>query len=366
MMDNQKKQKLQDSAKEIYDSIIIPPELSDIVNKSIKAVDKEVIDMQYKNSYSGVSTFMKYFGAVAAVIFISIFIGLNSSESFAKEMGEVPVLGSVARVFTVRKYELEKKELTKEEEPIQETVEPKIENNPMTVSGNDEQKEQESVSANDVSANNGIIGTKVTISGNDIVTLNGNDKEIVDTLNPPAGTVTVSGNAAYEQALSASDFGVEINKRVESYVQNYAADGRDVSYEIKFQRGAVVSFVVTAVQQGDIEYEERNFYNLDLLNGKNVVLSDLLGNNYASVANVQIVRQMEERVRENPEYVYWGVAGEGVAQGFDGFSSVDEDTEFYINAAGNAVIVFDKNIVAPGFMGVQEFEMVVARDMTLN
>lgn len=363
-MDNQKKQKLQDSAKEIYDSIIIPPELEDIVNKSIKSVDKEAIDMQYKKSYSSISVFMKYFGAVAAVIFISIFIGLNSSENFAKEMGEVPVLGSVARVFTVRKYKVEKEELTKKEEVIEEITEPEIEEVPVTVSGNDEQEVTESVSDNDVSGNNSSTGTKVTISGNEIVTVTGDEKEVVDTLDPPSGPVTVSGNAAYEQALSVTDFDVEINKKVESYVQNYSSDGKNVSYEIKFRRGAVVSFVITAVQNGDSAIEERNFYNLDLLNGKNVVLSDLLGNNYAGVANVQIVRQMKERVNANPEYVYWGVAGEGVAQGFDGFSSVDDDTNFYINAAGNVVIVFDKNVVAPGFMGAQEFEIVVVRDMT--
>lgn len=364
MMDNQKKQKLQDSSKEIYDSIIIPPELEDIVKKSIESVDKEAIDNQYKKFNSNISVFMKYFGAAAAVIFISIFIGLNSSENFAKEMGEVPVLGSVARVFTVRKYEMEKEELTIKEEMPEEVIKQEVEEVPVTVSENDVQVVEDSVSDNDVSENNVNLGTKVTISGNDIVTVNGDEKEVVDTLNPPTGPVTVSGNAAYEQALSVTDFDVEINKKVESYVQNYSSDGKNVSYEIKFQRGAVVSFVITAVQNGDSEYEERNFYNLDLLNGKNIVLSDLLGNNYAGVANVQIVRQMKERVNANPEYVYWGVAGEGVAQGFDGFSSVNEDTKFYINAAGNVVIVFDKNVVAPGFMGAQEFEIVVAKDMT--
>lgn len=360
-MDNQKKQKIQDSAKEIYDSIIIPQELDDIVKKSIESVDKEAIDIQYKKSNNNISVFMKYFGAAAAVIFLSIIVGLNSSENFAKEMGEVPVLGSVAKVFTVRKYEMEKKELVIEQDvpEVEVTTEPEIEETPITVSGNDVQEETVEVSGNDVSGNSN--GTKMTVSGNDIVAVTGEEKKVIDTLDQPSGPVTVSGNAAYEQAISSGDYSAVINEKIESYVQNYASTGNNVSYEIKYQRGAIVSFVITSVQNGDSASGEKYYYNLDLLNGKNVVLSDLLGNNYSDVANVQILRQMKERVKENPGYVYWGVTDEGGLEGFEGFTSVNGDTKFYINAAGHVVIVFGNYEIAPGFMGEQEFQIVVER-----
>lgn len=401
MMDNQEKQVLQDRGKEIYDSIIIPPELEDIVKKSIESVDKESIDLNYRKSNSTVSVVLKYFGAAAAVIFLSIFIGLNSSETFAREMGEVPVLGSVARVFTVRKYTVEKKELTIEEEvPKTEAVmENQVQDEiPVTVSENNVQEETEVVSAstvsgNDVSGNNSIPETKMTISGNDIVAVTGDERKIIDTLTPPSAPVTVSGNDMYEYALTVNDFSVDINEKIENYVQKYVSDEKqrfeeykkaffdaggtekewadrefdiDVSYEVKYQRGSIVSFVITSTQNWCDVYGERNFYNLDLLNGKNVVLSDLLGFNYADVANVQIVRQMKQRVKDNPEYVYWGVTDEGGTQGFGGFTSVNEDTGFYINAGGNVVIVFDNYEVAPGFMGEQEFEIVVEKDMTID
>lgn len=363
MMDNQKKQKLQDSSKEIYDSIIIPPELDDIVKKSIASVDKESIDIHYKKSNNNISVFMKYFGAAAAVIFISIIVGLNSSENFAKEMGEVPVLGSVARVFTVRKYEMQKEELVKEQDipEVEVATELEIEETSVEVSGNNVQEETDAVSGNDVSGNNSNSGTKMTVSGNDIVAVTGEEKKVIDTLDQPSGPVTVSGNAVYDQAISVGDYSADINKTVESYVQNYISNEATASYEIKYQRGAIVSFVVTVVQNGDSASEEKYFYNLDLLNGKNVVLSDLLGNNYSDVANVQILRQMKERVKENPGYVYWGVTDEGGLEGFEGFTSVNADTKFYINAAGHVVIVFDNYEIAPGFMGAQEFQIVVER-----
>ena len=40
-----------------------------------------------------------------------------------------------------------------------------------------------------------------------------------------------------------------------------------------------------------------------------------------------------------------------------GFTTVDETTSFYINEAGNPVVVFPEYTIAPGAMGVQEFEI---------
>ena len=54
---------------------------------------------------------------------------------------------------------------------------------------------------------------------------------------------------------------------------------------------------------------------------------------------------------ENEDYTYFDEA-------MGGFTTVTEDTHFYINQAGNPVVVFDKYEVAPGFMGQQEFEIV--------
>ena len=43
--------------------------------------------------------------------------------------------------------------------------------------------------------------------------------------------------------------------------------------------------------------------------------------------------------------------------GEGGFESIDEDQTFYLNQAGNAVVVFEKYEIAPGYMGMQEFEI---------
>ncbi len=398
-MDNQKKQALQASGKEVYDNIIIPPELEDVVKKSIESVDKEAIDMQYKKPANNIFVIAKYIGSAAAILMLSFIVGLNSSETFAREMEELPFVGSVARVFTVRNYTVKEDELTIDENVpnVELTMDSEGQNDvEATVSGNDATQSDigiDSVSGNSVSGNASEPKTQMTISGNDIVAVKGDEKRIVDTLDTPTNPVTVSSNDVYEQAAAVSDFNVDINAKIENYIQRYVSDETkqfeeykiaffenggteeewadrkfdiDVSYEIKSQRGAIVSFVITSDQNWCSTYGEKTYYNLDLLNGKWVVLSDLLGENYEEVANVQIVRQMKQRVNENPDYVYWGVTDEGASQGFDGFTTVDENTKFYINAAGNPVIVFDKYEIAPGFMGEQEFEIVVEKDTTVN
>lgn len=38
-----------------------------------------------------------------------------------------------------------------------------------------------------------------------------------------------------------------------------------------------------------------------------------------------------------------------------GFTTVDENTKFYLNEKGKPVICFAKYEIAPGFMGDQEF-----------
>ena len=55
--------------------------------------------------------------------------------------------------------------------------------------------------------------------------------------------------------------------------------------------------------------------------------------------------------------VYWGIGKqlEDDVPAIDGFKTVDENTNFYINADGNPVVCFEKYEVSPGFMGVQEF-----------
>lgn len=56
--------------------------------------------------------------------------------------------------------------------------------------------------------------------------------------------------------------------------------------------------------------------------------------------------------------MYWVRDGEGVEEDLiEVFETIKEDQNFYITEQGKLVIAFDKYEVAPGYMGLVEFEI---------
>ena len=120
-----------------------------------------------------------------------------------------------------------------------------------------------------------------------------------------------------------------------------------VTYEIKSQTDTAVSFVVDSVVTTTSALEEQFYYNLDLAAGKELTLADVLGEDWVTVCNDSIRSQMA--AAEDPS-VYFD-------ESIGGFTTVDETTQFYLNEAGSPVVVFPKYTVAIGAMGVVEFEI---------
>ena len=118
-----------------------------------------------------------------------------------------------------------------------------------------------------------------------------------------------------------------------------------VTYDIKSQTETVVSFLV----ESDVSFTganwERTYYNLDLAAEKELTLADVLGKDWVTVCNDAIREQMA--AAEDP--VVYFAADQG------GFTTVDETTQFYLNEAGDPVVVFPPYTVAPGAMGYVEF-----------
>ena len=73
------------------------------------------------------------------------------------------------------------------------------------------------------------------------------------------------------------------------------------------------------------------------------------GSDYVDVISKNIISQMKERTKKNPEDTYW-IDGE-----MDNFKKIKKDQGFYINDKGELVICFDKYEVAPGSSGLVEF-----------
>lgn len=80
------------------------------------------------------------------------------------------------------------------------------------------------------------------------------------------------------------------------------------------------------------------------------------------ISDYLIGKMQEEMLATNQEKIYW-VKGGGIPdeEVIDAFTSIRPDQNFYITADHKLVVVFDKYEVAPGYMGIVEFEIPTDR-----
>ena len=283
-------------AKKRYDEIPIPEELSGVVRSAIdySTVRKKKIRKRQKSRMG------KKVLAAAAAVAVMFTLGLNTSTAFAESMGELPVIGPVARVLTFRSYEKTTEDLS----------------------------------------------ISVDIPSVEMI---GEDSGLADDLNE-------------EIYARCEEYAQEAVQRAEEYKEAFMATGGTeeewaahnieikVWYEIKSQTEHYLSFALMGTENWVSAYNETRYYNVDLSTGKTVTLQDLLGDDYIRIADESIRKQIQER----------SSAGEAVffTEEEGGFTGITEDTKFYINEAGNPVIVFDQYEIAPGSEGMPEFEIV--------
>ena len=235
--------------------------------------------------------------ACAAACFAALFAGLNLSPAVANAAAGVPVLGRLFRVLTVVRFE-------KSENGIDYAV--------------------------DVPA--------VDAEGDLAKTVNDIIQAKVDLHMEKARQDWQD----YQDAFFATG-GTE---------EEWGGRTMDVSvdYEIKSQTDTRVSFVVTMAEGWVASFEERYCYNLDLAEDRPVTLRDLLGEDWVSVSNAAIRRQIEESGDEDGS-TYFFTPEQG------GFTTVDEGTAFYIREDGLPVAVFPRYSIAAGAAGFPEFPL---------
>lgn len=314
-----------EDGKKIYDSIEIPDELSNVVNRAIASKNKEEIRMKHEKSRkkkskkknSAVRIF-RYVAATAAGLLICLAVCVNSSEALAKEISEVPVLGALARVLTVRSYH-----------------------------GTDGDYE-------------------IDMDVPEIVT--GEN----DTQADGAEAATFTGDINEEIEKIVDDYMEQAKAEFQEYKEAFFATGGtqeewadrtmdiNVNYEVKYQKDNILSLELVTSKGWVASQEERYYYNLDLSTGKYLTLRDLLGEDYVEICNESIVAQIKQRIAEEENMSYFGFGPNGEEDkemGIPGFTTVTDDTKFYLNEQGSVVIVFEKYEIAPGYMGFQEFEI---------
>lgn len=283
-------------AKKRYEEIVVPEELSERVQEAVRNSERNrnAVKLQKRSSIP------KSVAGVAAVILITFTVLLNTSTSFAQNVSTMPIIGAVAKVLTFRAYE-------KEEEDLKLSVKiPSVEMISKDTNGLAESINQE-----------------------------------VYRLCQQYAEEAVQRAEEYKKAFMDTG-GTEEEWRAHNLEIH-------VWYEINAQTGNYLSFSVMGTESWNSANHEKKYYNIDLKTQKIVSLKDLLGEDYIEIANESIKNQIETKSQEMG--IQFWTPEEG------GFTGISEDVCFYINKAGNPVIIFEKYEIAPGSAGVVEFEI---------
>lgn len=116
-------------------------------------------------------------------------------------------------------------------------------------------------------------------------------------------------------------------------------------YEVKSCTDDVLSFELQRFEVRASSFTELTYYNIDLNTGESITIEDLLGPDWKDKVNAVV----NAAIDEHPEFYF--------AKDQGGFTGVSDNQRFYINEAGNPVVVFQKYEIAPGSSGVLEFEI---------
>lgn len=120
-----------------------------------------------------------------------------------------------------------------------------------------------------------------------------------------------------------------------------------MDYEIKSQSENAVSFTVDFGEAWVTAAQERYCYNLDLAENRDITLRDLLGDAWVERCNQAVQRYIAAHTDEHGYTLFFDPEA-------GGFTTVDENTRFYIRADGVPVLVFQEYTIAAGSAGIVE------------
>ena len=269
--------------KEEYDQIPVPQEARDRIEAGITRarLEKKRSD-RMKN--------MKRTGVTAAALVLTFGIAVNASPVVAQAMDGIPVIGSIARVVTIRNY--------------------------------------------NESTDNGMMAD----------------------ISVPQIDGNVAANAdmdAYAKEL-ISRYEKEVVAQLGQEEGHYALES---SYEVVSDNDKYVSIRINTVETMASGAEFVKIFTVDKATGQTVSLKDFLNSPEKLEAVSQNIKdQMAAQMPEDEGKVYFT---EGEPGGFTGLTG---DENFYLNEAGELVIVFGEYEVAPGYMGTVSF--TIPKDVT--
>lgn len=287
--------------KKEYEEIKVPENMKERMEASIARAKKD------KRKVKKVKLWKTCISAAAVLAIVLILP--NTSQTAAAAMQQIPLLGNLFKITTVREYQVD------EERNMANVKVPQVE------------------------------------------TQNTGDGEAAD-----QGTV--------EQAKATADainFDIEeeTNKLIDEFKESMKNEEgyQDIYIDSKVltDNDRLFSLELILYQGAGSGYEQHKHYTVDKLTGKELTLKDLCGNDYVDTISEEVKKQMKEQMAADESVKYWLDDPDVPEWNFD---KIAEDQDFYVDAEGHVVICFNEYDVAPGSMGCVEFTM--PQTVTLN
>lgn len=273
---------MKDELKDIYNATELPEELPGVVEAALRRGERRV-----RSRRRSLRILSPMAAALAAFVLV-----LNTVPTFAAAMYEVPVLGEVCRVLTVRSSHYA-----------------------------DNTK-----------------NVDIEVPAIDVELGEAGWAESVNRL--------IEATIDYEVAQSEA--------RAEEYYQAYISTGGDpedyrpidigVDYEVYYASDSVLSFAVIKTETLASAYETFHYYNYDLTTGEELQISELAGEGWRERAKAQLVELISG---PDADGTYWQLDEAGLEEALDA-------AQLRLDGAGRPVLVFQKYSLGPGSTGRPE------------
>lgn len=286
------KNKKIDQWKKEYSEIPVPQEAQFRIRQGIKQAKTD----SYQRN---IGRFLRNTGTVAAAAMVILMVVVNTNETLAKSLGEVPMLGGIAKIVTWRTYEDQTNHFEAKVEVPKIQVEP---------------------------SKGGIA---------------------------PDAQVTENYELSNAQIEAyASQFITEYEKQIKDS-EGQGNYGLDSSYTVvgNHERYLSLRIDTTVVMASGTQYVK--IFNIDKATGTIITLSSLFKDEKNALAAISenIKGQMKAQMEADTGVMYFYNS----EMPEDDFKGLTGEESFYFNEGGEIVICFQEYEVAPGSMGAVEF-----------
>ena len=279
--------------KKEYEEIKVPENMKERMEASIARAKKDKRKVKKVKLWKTCTS--------AAAVLAIVLILPNTSQTAAAAMQQIPLLGNLFKITTVREYQV------------------------------DEERNMANVKVPQV--------------------------EVQDSTD---GNTDADTAAQAKKSADAINFDIEeeTNKLIDEFKESMKNEEgyQDIYIDSKVltDNDRLFSLELILYQGAGSGYEQHKHYTVDKKTGKELSLKDLCGDDYIDTISEEIKTQMREQMAADETVQYWLDDPEVEEWNFD---KIAEDQDFYVNEDGHIVVCFNEYDVAPGSMGCVEFTL---------